>query len=235
MSNQERETAPAKTGEVAVRMVLPPEEKFARPFSPFWWAQTLIYLFTRPWNRVEVVHGERIPQDGPFLILPTHSSYYDPPLIGSYFRRQSHFLAREGILKAPLLGPLCSRLNTHPIRRGAGDREAIRVCRSILRQGFPLAFFPEGTRSRTGKLGPIQRGFVMILDGLPQVPFLPVVLQDTYRVLPRGSFFPRPRKVRIYVGEPAYLPTRLEGESTRSYFDRCAADLERRLRDLGAE
>jgi 1-acyl-sn-glycerol-3-phosphate acyltransferase len=191
-------------------------------------------LFSRFWLRIEIKHVDRVPLTGPVLILATHTSFFDPPIVGAHIPRPCHYLAREGILKAPLLGALVTRLNTHPIRRGAGDREAIRTCREILRQGWPLVFFPEGTRSPDGRLGPIQGGFAMILDGLTGVPYVPVLAQDTYAVLRRGWFFPRPRKVRITYGEPAYMPARRQGEKARDYFERCGRELESRLRELGA-
>lgn len=192
-------------------------------------------VFGRLWLNADLVHLDRFPMTGPVLVLPTHTSFIDPPLVGGNLPREAHYLAREGILKAPLIGLMVRNLNTHPIRQGASDREAIRVCRSVLREGHPLVFFPEGTRSRDGRLGPIRPGFAMILDGLEGVPYIPVVAQDTFYSLPRGSFFPRRHKARIVFGHPTTLPKRLEGERTRDYFDRCAQDLEARLRELGAK
>lgn len=195
----------------------------------------LFRMFGRLWLRQEIIGLENVPKTGAALILPTHCSFFDPPMVGSNIPRESHYLSREGILKVPLIGPLCAnRLNAHPIRRGASDREAIRTCRNILKQGFVLLFFPEGTRSRDGRMGPIQGGFAMILDGL-DVPYVPVVAQSTYHILRKGWVFPRPHKLRIIYGKPAKMPTRLEGEPTREYFKRCCDDLERRLRELGAQ
>ena len=107
--------------------------------------------------------------------------------------------------------------------------------RALLQAGWPLVFFPEGERAFDGRLGRIQRGFAMILDGLDGVPYLPVVMQDTHKVLRRGNIFPRPRKVRVIFGEPAYLPPRESGEPGRDYHARCAGELEQRYRELGAE
>lgn len=187
------------------------------------------------WLRQELIGLENVPKTGAALIVPTHCSYVDPPLVGANILRECHYLSREGILKVPIMGTISqSKLNAHPIRRGASDREAIRTCRNVLKQGYPLLFFPEGTRSRTGKLGPIQGGFAMILDGL-NVPYIPVMVQSSYRILPRGAFFPKPLKLTIIYGEPKYLPERLEGEATRDYFKRCCEKLEAEYRAMGAQ
>jgi 1-acyl-sn-glycerol-3-phosphate acyltransferase len=108
------------------------------------------------------------------------------------------------------------------------------MCKQVLRTGWPLIFFPEGTRAKDGKLGAIQGGMGMILEGL-NVPYVPIVMQDTFEVMPKGAWFPRPVKVRIVIGEPALPSRREEGEPMRAWLGRLAADLERRYRELGAE
>lgn len=197
--------------------------------------ERFVYIACRLLFRIELVGRENIPGKGPLLIVPTHTSFLDPPMIGSTIGLHMTFLSREGILKAPLVGLIVRNLNTYRIRRGASDREAIRTCRRIIEAGWPLVFFPEGTRSRDGKLGRIQPGFAMILDGLRDTPYLPIMMQDTWRALPRGRIFPRPVKVRIVIGRSAVLPARQDGESRRAWYDRCCAELIQRYRELGAK
>jgi 1-acyl-sn-glycerol-3-phosphate acyltransferase len=210
-----------------------------RPYRPgmrpSWrWVSAGILGMARLVFRFEVIHPERIPAEGPFLAASTHTSHLDPVLLGPALGREAYYLARTGILRAPLVGQWCRHFNAVAIRRGESDRQALKICRRVLQAGWPLIFFPEGTRSPDGRLGTIQGGFAMILDGLG-IPYVPIVLQDTCHVLPRGCLLPRPAKVRMIVGEPAHLPPRAEGEGSRAYFARCSADLERRYRELGAE
>jgi 1-acyl-sn-glycerol-3-phosphate acyltransferase len=217
----------------AAEMVIPPCKPGYSPF--YWFMKTWMTGFLRTYFRARVFHRERMPKSGPVLVVPTHASFLDPPVLGSLIGRECFFLSRENILKVPVIGQICRGVNTYPIRRGAGDREALKLCRNILTQGWPLVFYPEGTRTPDGKLGRLQPGFAMILDGMPEpIPYLPVMMQDTYKAMNRRQIFPRPCKVRIVVGEPAYLPARQEGERGRAYYDRCCAELEQRLRELGA-
>ena len=226
------EVLPIDAAEKPRALAIRPCPGRTRPFYAFW--SGAIRLASRPYLRATIDHPERIPATGPVLILPTHTSFLDPPLLGGFLPRETWFLARESILRTPLVGWLSRHLNAHPLRRGAGDREAIRACLAILRAGWPLVFFPEGTRSASGTLGPIQAGFAMILDKLPGVPYVPVVMQDTFRAWRRGWLLPRPCRVRIHVGEAAHLSPRAAGESTREYFERCGRELEVRWRNLGA-
>lgn len=211
----------------------PPERE--RMSMIYWLVCFMFRMLGRIWNRQRIIGLDNVPKTGPVLVLPTHTSYYDPPLVGSNILRSAHYLAREGILKAPIIGPLCQyHLHAHPIRRGASDREAIRTCRNILKEGYPLLFFPEGTRSLDGKLGRIQGGFAMILEGL-DVPYVPVMAQSSYQILRKGWAFPRPHRLTIIYGKPTRLPLRNDGETTREFFKRCCDKLEQELRELGAE
>ncbi|HOE96518.1 MAG TPA: lysophospholipid acyltransferase family protein [Candidatus Sumerlaeota bacterium] len=189
----------------------------------------------RLYCRREVIGLEHFPPSGPALILPTHSSFIDPPMVGAALNREIYALSRAEILEVPLLGWLCRRFyHGVPIRRGGGDREALRLCRRILRAGWPLLYFPEGQRTPTGTMQPLQRGWILILDDLPGVPWIPVQMQSTYHIMRRGQLFPRPRKLRIVFGKPRPLPERRPGENSRQWHARCNAELEQALRDLGA-
>ena len=216
---------------------LPAIRPYSEAVNPVYaFTRGLILLFERICFRVEFVNIERVPKTGPVLILPTHTSMFDPPMIGTALKRECHFLARGTLFRLPLWGWFIERgLNAHPLQRGGGERQAINLCQAILRADWPLAYFPEGTRSSTGKLGKIQRGFARILEPMPDVPYVPVIAQETARALPKGAYLPRPRKVRIYFGEPTYVPRRGEDEHPHKWYDRCVVQLERQLRELGAQ
>lgn len=211
--------------------LFPKRERPTRFYRFVCWA---VKLFARLWLRMEIRGMENIPKEGAIMLLCTHTSFLDPPVIGAHIPREMHFLSREGILKAPILGTIVRRLNTHPIRTGASDHEAIKLCRSIIREGYPLLFFPEGTRSSDGKLGPMSGGFTIILSPFPGVPYAPLVFQDTYKAMPRGRLFPWPVKVVLTIGSPKQMPEKREGENRRDYMARCAEKLEGELRELGA-
>ncbi len=195
----------------------------------------LIRVFFYFYHRVELKGMEHLPESGGVLIVPTHTSFLDPPLAGSFLSREVYLLGRHDLLEIPVFGHILRNLNTQPLRRGGSDREALQLCRSILNAGWPLIFFPEGTRSEDGRLGPIQGGFAMVLSSTPDVPYIPVVMQDTYHAFRRGWKFPRPRKIQVKYGRPRQLPKREAGERARNYYNRCTAQLRRDWLELGAK
>jgi 1-acyl-sn-glycerol-3-phosphate acyltransferase len=74
----------------------------------------------------------------------------------------------------------------------------------LIRQGLNTVVFPEGTRSRTGRMLPFKKGpFVLAIAA--QVPVVPVYCGGTFDILPKGHVFLRPHPVSIYFGDP--IPT----------------------------
>ncbi len=88
-----------------------------------------------------------------------------------------------------------------PIRREAAGTESLRVSLRRLEEGYLVGVFPEGTRTRTGALGPVKPGFVALIRRA-EVPLIPVAISGAYEAMPRGAIFLRPRPVRVVYGKP---------------------------------
>ncbi len=94
--------------------------------------------------------------------------------------------------------------NTIPVpRKISVSADPLRHVVRALREGYGVVLYPEGTRSRTGELGPFRSGIGRLAAEFPDVPIIPVWLEGTGRVLPRqGLPIPRPVKVNVRFGEP---------------------------------
>ena len=72
-----------------------------------------------------------------------------------------------------------------------------------LREGYGVLLYPEGTRSRTGELGPFRSGIGRLAIDFPNVPIIPVWIDGTAKMLPKSGLpIPRPVKVKVHFGEP---------------------------------
>ncbi|GGL47027.1 lysophospholipid acyltransferase family protein [Sporolactobacillus putidus] len=109
----------------------------------------LVALFYKLYFRVTVEGQENIPDRGSVLFCCNHRSNFDPPLIGISIARDLSFVAKEELFEIPLFGRLLRHLHAFPIRRGTGDRGALRVAVRLLGEGHTLLIFPEGTRNRS--------------------------------------------------------------------------------------
>ena len=192
--------------------------------------QYIIIFFFKVFFRIQCFGLENVPTNGPLLVVANHASNLDPPLCGVYlfFKRDMHFLAKKELFKNKILGWFITSLNTHPIRRGQVDRQAMKTVLDLLGKGNALMLFPEGTRSRDGNLQPGKSG-VGFLIYQAQAPVLPVYIDNTFKILPRGKIFPRPCKVRVLIGEAQVWRDLLGQEPDKELYqaisDRCMEEI----------
>ncbi|MDR1498310.1 MAG: 1-acyl-sn-glycerol-3-phosphate acyltransferase [Puniceicoccales bacterium] len=155
----------------------------------------VVYHFAR-WfaslfGRVDVSGIDNVPSCG-CIIACNHQSFLDPPLVGSSLDKEAFFFARKTLFKNPLLGWTLRSCNTIPVDRdGGSDVAAFKRVFTVLREGRSLLMFPEGTRSRDGQLQEAQAGIGLIACKT-RVPVVPVRVFGAGKLLPRGSFLPRP-------------------------------------------
>jgi 1-acyl-sn-glycerol-3-phosphate acyltransferase len=122
---------------------------------------------------------ERVPRKGGAVVVANHFSGIDHPLVGSFCPRPLHFLAKQELLEIAGLGLVLRWLGVFGVRRGEGDREALRRAREIVRGGDLVCVHVEGTRQRFGHPGPLHPGGLMIAMH-EAVPVIPLGL-DTFR------------------------------------------------------
>jgi 1-acyl-sn-glycerol-3-phosphate acyltransferase len=167
----------------------------------------------RPLFRVQIIGSERLPRDGAYIVAPTHRSITDVPFTSFVTTRTIRFLAKEELLSTSVGAWIFSHLGAVPVERGAADRAALRVLEQVLREGDPVALFPEGTRCEGARLAPLYDGAAYLSVKLG-VPIVPIGIGGSEHILPKGSVFPHLHKVVVVVGEPL-VPPHLEGGSRR--------------------
>jgi 1-acyl-sn-glycerol-3-phosphate acyltransferase len=115
---------------------------------------------------------ERVPLTGGGVIAANHLSAIDPPLIGALCPRAIYYMAKVELLAMPVVGEALMWTGAFPVRRGEGDRDAVRRARELVREGHMVGVFLEGTRQRFGYPGRLQPGGFMIAmnENAPVVP-----------------------------------------------------------------
>ena len=141
---------------------------------------------------------ERVPVEGAAVVAANHFSTLDPMLVGIYSRRTIYYMAKIELLDVPVAGEILRWMGAFAVRRGEGDRDALRVARWVLQQGHVVGMFMEGTRQKLGYPGPGQPGAAMlaIQEGVPLVP----CGIDTFQWSIRN-----PRRCALVWGEPIDL------------------------------
>ncbi|MBQ8177550.1 MAG: 1-acyl-sn-glycerol-3-phosphate acyltransferase [Oscillospiraceae bacterium] len=105
---------------------------------------------------------ENIPQDRALVMASNHRSYADPVLLTMPMKRPVTYMAKEELFKNKLFGWFITKLGAFPVKRGAGDMQVIDDSIAILNSGRNLVIFPEGTRSKDGKVGKGKTGVALI-------------------------------------------------------------------------
>lgn len=147
-----------------------------------------------------VIQRQNEPLDGALIVAPVHFSFLDPPVVACSLQRAITFMAKEELFKPFLFGPLIRSLGAFPVRRGAGDSEAIRLAIKLLEEGRAVLMFPEGTRGKGDCMGPMTPGVAMLAKRTG-ARVLPVGIFGTQIVLPKGQSKPRPHRMTVALGE----------------------------------
>jgi 1-acyl-sn-glycerol-3-phosphate acyltransferase len=151
-------------------------------------------------------HGlEHVP-DGPYLIISNHSSHLDGPALARALPHPVYFVIKKELTRIPLWGQAAVKVGFIAVDRGDSERARRQMSEAIqaVRAGRRVLVFAEGTRSPDGRLQPFKKGgFHLAVDA--QVPILPVAVNGSHRLLPKGSPFVRPGFVDVVVAEP--IPT----------------------------
>lgn len=147
------------------------------------------------------IDGEQ-PSSGAYVCTSNHQSFLDIFAM-SRQRREMKWIAKEEVFKMPFFGLYFRLSGDIPVNRG--DREsggaALQKARWYLDHRMPVMIFPEGTRSRDGKMGPFKPGaFRLAIEA--QVPVLPVAVTGSAYGMPKGSPWIRPTLVLVRVLEP---------------------------------
>ena len=147
---------------------------------------------------------EHVPEEGGAIIASNHAAYIDPPLLGAASSRELYFLAKKELFRNKLFGWLINKFNAVPISRGAFDRKGLQRSVQLLEEGKVLVLFPEGTRSKSGRLMEARPGIGKIaLEA--GVPIVPAYIQNSRKLI--QALF-KGKEIGVTFGspiEPAWL------------------------------
>ena len=127
---------------------------------------------------------ENIPTEGAFLLISNHQSFLDPLFCGINTGRPLFFLARDTLFKNWFFGPLLVSVNAIAVRRGEADLGAIKKVIAKLKEGRGVCLFPEGTRTRDGKIAAFKPG-LGLLCRRGSAAIVPVVVDGAFECWPR--------------------------------------------------
>jgi len=152
-----------------------------------------------------VVAGrERLGPAGQFVFMANHLSLIDGPLLVLLIPRPLRVILKKSLFRLPIVGQAMAFIGFVPVdrmRASGGQRAIARAARLMKEKGCSFLIFPEGTRSRDGRLQAFRRGgFFLALESGAAI--VPISIRGTYELMPRGQKFIRKGRIQVEFHAP---------------------------------
>ncbi|MBK9943544.1 MAG: 1-acyl-sn-glycerol-3-phosphate acyltransferase [Kouleothrix sp.] len=188
--------------------------------------RTLIRVVMALLTRTSLHGAAHLPPHGAGIVVSNHLAAIDPGILVGVLPRPIALMSKAENDHG-LLGLFMALVGAFTVRRGAADRRALQTSAQLLQQGRLLCLFPEGTRSRDGRLGPAHGG-AALLAIKSGVPIIPVALTGTPRVFQARFPWLGFARVTVSVGAPFQLAMPA-GPLRRADRERATAELMGRI------
>ncbi len=183
----------------------------------------LLDIFLFGYNRVSYHYRNRLMENLPCIIVANHSSHYDAGVLLSAFpysmMHRVHPVAARDYFFSSRFKAVFFRIfmNVLPIERSAKLKEAFTATEDALSRGHSIIIFPEGTRSKSGKVASFKVG-VGYLAAKYNLPVIPAYIDGAHDAMGKGHSVPRARKISVVFGKPVFFEGDREDREQWSVF-----------------
>ncbi len=171
-----------------------------------------VRLLSRCWGKILCrVSGVTVSVEGrgnlqrgqTYIFAANHQSQFDIPILEGYMLDDFCWMAKKELFKIPLFGHAMRSVGFIPVDRKHGRKAMQSLIEAAKRiaAGASVIIFPEGTRSADGQLQPFKSG-AMVLAIKAGVSLVPVAINGSYKILPKGKLMVRAGKVSVKIGKP---------------------------------
>lgn len=152
-----------------------------------WLSRIVVIIILRLFYFFKIKNKNNVPDKGGFIIMSNHSSFWDPPIVGSgIWKRHLKFMARDTLFVS-VWGQLLKWMGAFPVKRGIIDRNAYDTLINYIKSGEVVVFFPEGTRSPDGNIQNGKPGTGMLIYN-SKAKVLPVYIHNSWKAWPKNKF-----------------------------------------------
>jgi 1-acyl-sn-glycerol-3-phosphate acyltransferase len=197
---------------------------------------SILRIYLQAAHRLQIIGRQHLPAQGPFVLAANHCSHLDAVSLVAAFqprhRERAFPIAAGDVFFQTTAFSIFSTivLNALPMwRKNCGPHALAELRRKLCEEECIYVIFPEGSRSRDGRMAPFKHGLGMLVAETP-VPVVPCFIGGTFHALPSHRKIPRPVRIKIAIG------ARLHFESVvndRQGWSQIAQSVESAVRYLG--
>jgi len=164
------------------------------------WARMLLFLTN---TKVRIIGAENVLEHRPQIYMANHQSDFDILIVLAHIPGQFRWIAKKELFKIPVFGAAIRKAGYIEIDRQDHEKAMISIDQAArkIRDGKSVMSFPEGTRSKDGKVKPFKQGMfhLAIKSGVPIVPVSIIGASD---IMPKRSLLIKPGKVTLVIDKP---------------------------------
>lgn len=187
----------------------------------------LIRIYMKVFWRLQVINIKRLDEINNSIIAANHISAFDPPFIGSIFRREIHFLAKNELFKNKTFGAILRSLNCIPVKRGRIDLAAINNVKNVLNRNHSILIFPEGTRKSSSVKSGIGKFAIEMKKDI-----YPIYIENSDNF---WQCFWGKKRLKIVIGEKIKASVFADLESNKENYQKLAEQVMQKIQELQNE
>lgn len=186
---------------------------FGQRAGSFWgrvWAMgTCMITFVR----VKVTGKEHLAKSQSYVFVANHSSSFDIYSMYGFLGRDIRWMMKKELMRIPFLGWACKLVGHISVDRSNALKaaETIKIAARTLQNGTSVVFFPEGSRTRTGKMGSFKRGAFITAQEIG-LPVVPVAIVGSFNIMKPGTKVIRPGAITLNIQPPVLLNSKTKEE-----------------------
>ena len=157
--------------------------------------------------KVKVSGRENFDKKTSYVFVANHQGAFDIFSIYGYLGHNFRWMMKKSLEKIPLVGYSC-RVSGHIYvdnSTPSATRTTMETAEKRLSGGLSVVVFPEGSRSRDGRMHAFRRGAFQLAMEF-NLPVVPVTIDGAYRIMPRGAILPRYGTIKLTIHKPIYAP-----------------------------
>jgi len=186
--------------------------------------KVIAIVYFKVFYNLKILGTDNLPKDTNYIVSPNHTHWLDIPLIGRALPKRMYSFAKKELFENKLIALILRSLGGIPVDRKNVSTTSIREAISALKKG-PLLLFPEGTRSKSGKILPGKKGAIYF-STVAKVPIVPAGIVG----LGRKFIHLKRTRLAVYFGEPFY-PYKMFNPKDKDYYEKATDYLMEKIKE----